>query len=399
MSPVKRVGSWTLVLALALALGACEEAGQGPTDETQLDPAAITSALDVVNSVFETSQFKSLESLDRLAWVSEGRVLMQGGDLVRNALMASAAGGLGSDAASDAQEVLALSRALTRATDDAGAFDPPSEVVGTFEWDGSQQAYVRTEVRTGVQPSAASTCGDVSRIVLYALDPSTGQPLEPLFEIGYLDVVYLCSGGIGMTLAGANGVTYVDFVLAPASSGLTLDGFVSDGYVVLTIDVDYVENESHECAQYGDCAGSTYRFDALLGLNAPPLEMGLFYYFAFTETGFELSRGFSFDHLGQPVELITTEYYLETAPYTYWVTFYSQVWVGGNLFGVIDATGNELLYLLPNGQPMAPEETAALEALLEAPGELLSAIGELLGQIVAMLGPAAGEIIPPILLP
>jgi hypothetical protein len=398
MSRVFRMGSCSLVLALALAAGACEEASQGPNDDSQLDPVAVSNALRAVNSAFESPQFRSLRALDRLAGVPspEGLELGRTGDLVHEVLNMSAGGNLGANSAFESQRLLALGRSLNGAAS-SGDFPRPSAFAGTYEWDAVQGAYTRAEA-PDIQASAAASCGDVSRIVLYALDPNSGEPLVPLIELGYLDIVYPCTGGIGMTLVGPGSITYVDFLLAPNATGLTLDGFVSDGSVVVRLDADYVENETPECAQYGDCAGCTYLFDILLSVDGTPLALGMHYYFAFTETGFEVENGLAFNFGGMPVELVTTEYYEAMGSGNYWVTFYSEVTLAGSLFGVIDATGGEVLYLLPNGQSMTQEEMAAMQALFAEPEALLGNISEMLEPIVSMLGPLAGEVLPPILL-
>ncbi len=104
----------------------------------------------------------------------------------------------------------------------------PVEVAGkTFVWDESADTYVVSDV------SGAPSNG--VRFLLYAVDPLTYRPVEPVVETGYVDVIDQSSSAlvnVRIKVVEAN-VTYLDYQVvesATASGGLvTISGFAFNG--------------------------------------------------------------------------------------------------------------------------------------------------------------------------
>jgi hypothetical protein len=369
---------------------------------------AISAALDLMNSTLETPQFKSIRSLHQMPGIpsADELAVVEAGDLLALAMGSSSVKGPGADAFAEVQEVMALGRAF-RSEAAAAESDRSPIAVGTYDWDVTAESYTLVQSSANLQLAASDACGDVSTFVLYVTDPITGRPAWPLIKIGYLNVTKLCDGNERLTVVGLNGNTLVDVVLAISSirhkNGdwdrlYEVDGWLAANNLVLTLDVDFIKRESVRCRVYRDCVGTTpYLVD--VGMSLSGVDIALSYDFVITEAGFDVQRTSSFDQGDQLLEVITTEYYELIGPNTYWVTFFSDVMVDGNLFGFIDATGDALLYLLPNGEPMGPADIEALQALFEEPLALLAAVGELVNLVISLLGPSVGGIVPPTLLP
>ena len=104
----------------------------------------------------------------------------------------------------------------------------PSEVAGkTFVWDESTNTYVVSDL------SGAPSNG--VRFLLYAVDPVTYRPVEPVVETGYVDVIDQSTSALAnVRIKVVEGdVTYLDYQVvasATTSSGLvTISGFAFNG--------------------------------------------------------------------------------------------------------------------------------------------------------------------------
>jgi hypothetical protein len=104
----------------------------------------------------------------------------------------------------------------------------PASVAGkTFVYDAATDTYVASEL-TGAPSNGV-------RFMLYAVNPITLRPAEPLNEVGYVDVVDesgSSTSAFHVTVVSA-GVTYLDYTASAsgtANSGLvTVNGFASNG--------------------------------------------------------------------------------------------------------------------------------------------------------------------------
>ncbi|MCU0621177.1 MAG: hypothetical protein MUC69_06725 [Gemmatimonadales bacterium] len=129
-------------------------------------------------------------------------------------------------------------RRLSRATASLAGLDrqggvasvevlPPSVLGLTFVFDPATERYVAS-TRTGAPANGV-------RFVLYTVNPVTGEPAEPLQEVGYADIVDegTASTTSLRTTVVSGGTTYLDYrvdVTAGLNSGVALvDGFVTNG--------------------------------------------------------------------------------------------------------------------------------------------------------------------------
>jgi hypothetical protein len=104
----------------------------------------------------------------------------------------------------------------------------PAEVAGkTFVYDLSTAAYVMSD--------ATGAPGNGVRFILYAVDPVSYAPIDPLVETGYVDLIDLSGGSTqaARVIVVSGGVTYVDYTVTATSgtsSGrVTVNGMITDG--------------------------------------------------------------------------------------------------------------------------------------------------------------------------
>jgi len=104
----------------------------------------------------------------------------------------------------------------------------PAEYVGvTFVYDVETDTYVASDL-TGAP-------GTGVRFVLYAVNPVTNLPIEPLVDIGHADftVTETATGGTVHALVVSGGVTYLDYTVTAAvgssSATVTIEGYATTG--------------------------------------------------------------------------------------------------------------------------------------------------------------------------
>ena len=208
--------SWATA-GLSLALVACGKSN-GPST---FDPQGTSTDMAVAQDAFAAQQTASFSAIG-----PDISAVLNGSPVVA----ASAALALPRPTAMSA----ALARKLVSLVPRAGtAIDPmvtgiPSSVAGiTFVWDEVNHIYVASSL-TGAPSNGV-------RFILYAVDPVMLQPVEPVVEVGYVDVTDQSTASttdIRVRVVQAN-VTYLDYdvtAAATASGGLVnISGFASNG--------------------------------------------------------------------------------------------------------------------------------------------------------------------------
>lgn len=126
----------------------------------------------------------------------------------------------------------------------AFAILPETLLGSTFVWDPAEDRYV-------VDPERTDAPADGIRFVLYAIDPLTRQPVEPLVVVGYVDVIDVSTDTseglriVAVDTSGDTDVTLIDYTVEGSldESGefpvatLTASGFISDGTEQLDFDL------------------------------------------------------------------------------------------------------------------------------------------------------------------
>ncbi len=203
------------LMALALGAGACSN-DSGPSE---FNPDGTSADLTAAQSAFDSPAAASFDA--------------------SGSAMAQVLGGAAPAVASPAIALLrpntaksyaaSIARLLPRGNGlSASVASIPSEVLGTtFVWDLETQAYVASDV------SGAPSNG--VRFLLYAVNPVTGDPADPLTEVGFVNVTDV---GVGPTKGTrvqvvSGGVTYLDYTVTgtgtQGSGTLAVSGFAFNG--------------------------------------------------------------------------------------------------------------------------------------------------------------------------
>jgi hypothetical protein len=119
----------------------------------------------------------------------------------------------------------------------------PAEYLGvTFVYDASTDEYITSD-RTGGPANGV-------RFIVYAVNPITGVPTEPLVEVGYADIVATetaTSGSVRIELVSAD-VTYLDYTVGvtgtTSSFNISVTGFITNGTDRVNFDLSNTLNLS-----------------------------------------------------------------------------------------------------------------------------------------------------------
>ena len=149
----------------------------------------------------------------------------------------------------------------------------PDELEGTtFEWDTATNAYVASE-RTGAPATGI-------RFIYYAVDPTSGEVVEPVSELGYLDLVDASTASTARLeldmVRSAGNVKLADYFvqasvvsnLETTTSTMAAEGFLTDGDERVDFDMSMVRAESEtEASEDADIVIANEEEDAAITLD------------------------------------------------------------------------------------------------------------------------------------
>lgn len=243
--------SWTLGLAVALVVGCGDDDGMGPNGNGNgngdgADLAGIATAIEGDSELFFTNN-PAVISLNGLAglMINAGLAIVPAFDVVE---LVPAALSPEADAARFQAVATGLWRSLDghrdrltgpRAAPAVRALSIPTNLLGqTLVLNPATGEYEVDEERTGAPANGV-------RFILYEVDPATEEPVEPLEEIGFVDLVDTSTEStIQLSLsATVDGDQLIDFSLEvqATETSATLDAsgfFSSDGSNRLNFSLD-----------------------------------------------------------------------------------------------------------------------------------------------------------------
>jgi hypothetical protein len=239
----------------------------------------------------------------------------------------------------------------------------PSEVAGkTFVWDESTDTYVVSDV------SGAPSNG--VRFLLYAVDPVTFRPVEPVVETGYVDVIDQSTSALAnvrIKVVEAN-VTYLDYQVvasATSSSGLvTISGFAFNG----TTRANFTLRNTVSVNQ----SDSTVVLSLDYELDVPSRGLSVDWTATFANisaTEVAVTLDLTVNGRNGNVRLVGTSG-VNGGTFT--------VKVNGDTFATITLTGNTLVVVGAGGDPLTPDEEQALETVFDSYEGSLNAFSDLL---------------------
>jgi hypothetical protein len=350
----QRFGVLAFALCTTLLAGCGDSTGPGAGNLS--DPAGLSSDMQSLQTPFEAPV---LQSFDAVALSSTGT------PTARLVSFLSAMSPQGKVPSANVTQELKRSpafRALRPALSSAPSFNVlPAEVLGSvYEWDVATQQYVE-----GLGSGPANGV----RFVLYAVNPLTRLPSEPLSPVGYADFLDESAGStnrLRVLVVGYDDVTYANYLVSgtagTTSASASASGFLTDGVHRLDFTAQLSATDSEIALDYA------------LDLNQPDVSAVLSIELSFSgETAvvrhsFSLTRGSETVVLDGALSLTTVgETSTATASFT--------VHVNGGLFATITgsaSSGTSVSYTItgPGGRALTAEEREAIEQLFEAPSRL-----------------------------
>lgn len=362
-----------------LFAAACSETS-GPA--RLADPASTAAKVAAVDSVFSVPTIDAFTSIGDLMDPGTGLApaasVLQGTQPVAPRLY-------GPDYAGAAQRFRAFEGASLSASSSLAGLIPDTLKGKTFEWDVAAGHYVVTD--------RAGAPADGVRFILYAINPITRRPAEPLVEVGYVDLHDLSvdnTRALRIVVAGVDGSpVYVDYTVAgtvtPGQFVATANGFISngasgEGAKTLTFDLS------------ATLTATSFTFNASLTLDHPAVTITETATATKDGTTVTLSIDFTLVDPEQTVQLVGTVTVTDDEragdgtrhdgpgrdDHDGIVTADLQVLVNDQLFATIKGTAPEIAILGADGHPLTEEELHALRQLFRLPARVFSFFQDLL---------------------
>jgi hypothetical protein len=365
-------------LVLGLAAAACKDS-VGP--KSLADPQATTAQMEALDGLFDNAPLNSFSAVSGdIAPVAPARVA------ALRALV-SASNPLSQSSAlrpfAKGVETSRLLRQLAPAliSTSAAALFPPDVVGKTFEWNATTDMYEAT-ARAGAPSNGV-------RFILYAIDPFTHAPVEPVSEVGYVDLADESSGStarVHVTVVGGSTV-YVDYTVAVESLSMTSGRISAAGYITNGAGSPDTLRFNGKVTVSASQTSATITQDVSFDVNSRDAHIRLIEQVTFTQTTLTLRIYFSFKHGAETVTLegkLTIDQVTGSAT----GTFTSKV--NGGRFATCNVTADANSYNLScqgaDADGLNADEQAALQRLGDAAGHMSEVLGGILGPPLNILG-------------
>ena len=242
--------------ATTLILAGCGDGNDG--GGAPFDAEGTSNDVNAVSATFSSPAMASL------GWAAGGIDGVFGAPFVSSSFGAIQDAAPSTSLAASARRVLRSATGFNaRTTTSVALAVLPAEVLGkTFEYNSSTAQYEATE-RTGAPANGV-------RFILYAINPVTEVPVEPLAEAGYADVLdesTATANALRLQLV-SGGTTYLSYGVtgsATATGGtVVVDGFATDGTTLVNFDLNNT---------FSDAANGTLGVDYRLDVPARDLNL------------------------------------------------------------------------------------------------------------------------------
>jgi hypothetical protein len=351
--------SVTLLATVSVALTGCSDSGP----DVPFNPTGTSADLEAVNAAFGSSVFASFSGLSGLFYGAYPAPLVASSVAAMDIRSRSLAGRQAA-AIRSAKRLAALLPAGANKSFSASSAAIPPEIAGkTYAYSGG--TYVATD-RTGAPANGV-------RFLLYAVDPVTFVPVEPLVETGYVDITDLSGGSTqAARLQVVSGTTtYLDYtVTANSFTGrITLVGFVTDGSNRANLNLRTTVTNTGLTLTYSlDVPQRDVSIDVTLTASDFVGEGGT--------VGINLSMSGPNGTLSMTGQFTATGATLT-------------VRTGGTTFATITATGGaEPVITGADGLPISDEDAAALHSIFELISEAFISFDQMTAPVTFFLEPS-----------
>jgi hypothetical protein len=388
--PAHRRPWWCVAAAAALVTAACKSS---TSPQAQLaNPALLSAKLQTVSGVVTTPVFQSFGAIGTSPG-SPAHVSTPAGALLGAAPIAPPPGARQpyADAPARLQALRTAAQAVGSGLN--ASVIPPTLLGTTYVWSVSTHAYVQDPSATPAAPSNGV------RIILYAIDPITGQVVEsPLTPVGFVDLLdesttsppvnklhVIVKNG---TPASPGPTTYADYTVSGTVTGspatafsATAKGFVSDGTRTLTFDASFSATQLNT-------PDPDAQIDVVWDLNNPVVHVELHETLVTPDSNnLTITIHFSVTY-GTETVAVDGTVTVVVSPET--ITTNLTIKVNGEPYatitGTATATTNNIQVRHANGTALSADELNAVSDLFELPDHLAAAIDRLFHPVQHLMG-------------
>jgi hypothetical protein len=356
------------VALVSVALAGCS--GNSNPD-APFNPAGTTADLEAVGSTFATSTFSSFAALSL-----KFDAVLGGAPIISRSAAAMDLRGMGrreqpsGTAATRAAAVESARRLASMLTQpakqglEASMMAIPASVAGkTFVYDLASGTYVASTR----DPLPNTTV----RFILYAVDPVTLAPNDPLVETGYVDLI---DRSLGTTQAAqvvvvSGGVAYVDYTVTATSTAsggqVTVIGYVTDGSIQANVKLRSVLSFSGGLTLY-------------YSLRVPKLELAV----DLTLTASDIAQQTGTMTVNQSIQgpngtVSMIGQFTST-------TGLLHIKVNGDAYATITTNGTTTTITRDDGQPFTDDEMNSMNKVFEIQAGAFSSFDQMLTPVGAM---------------
>ncbi|HET6836976.1 MAG TPA: hypothetical protein VFH24_02975 [Gemmatimonadales bacterium] len=229
------------VALVSMSLAGC---GGESTPDAPFNPTGTTADLQAMNSTFASPTFASFSTFSIMFDAALGGAPIISASTGALDIRGKTPQGIRAAAVRTAQRLAATLRPTTGAgmstsssthPGQALAAVPPEVAGKTFIYDPVTGSYAAS-TRTGAPSNGV-------RFILYAVDPVSYMPVEPLTETGHVDLTDLSAGSTqaARVVVVSGGTTYIDYTVSASSTATTgrvsVNGMVTDGAIQATVNL------------------------------------------------------------------------------------------------------------------------------------------------------------------
>lgn len=367
-------------LLLGFVVTGCKDA-VGP--KTMANPQATTAQMQALDTLFDISVLNSFSAVSgQIAPVAPARLAtLRTLAALSNPLARSSALRPYTSGLEAARMVRELVPTLTDAS--TAALFPPEVIGKTFEWNDTTDMYEAT-ARTGAPSTGV-------RFILYAVDPLTSMPVEPVVEVGYVDLDDESTASLAklhVTVAGVGGTpVYVDYTVSLGSVTSSSARISTSGYITKGAASPDTLSFNGSITVAGNESSVSVTQDVHLDVNSRDLHIRHFEKITLTQSTASLQIYFRFQHGAEVVTLDGTLAFddiAQTANGTLVVK------VDGGLMATCtvaaDANSYNLTCQGADADGLNADEQAALQATGDAVGKVQEIFNGLFGPPIGVLG-------------
>jgi hypothetical protein len=215
------------VALVSLTLAGCSG---DSTSNAPFNPAGTSADLQAMNATFASPAFASFSTFSLMFDAALGGSPIVSHTAAAIDIRGKSAADIKAAAARSAQLMMGLlsrQRMSASAASTGPAFISATYAGKTFVYDPNTTSYVQSDV--------AGAPANGVRFLLYAVDPISYAPVEPLTETGYVDLIDMSAGSTqaARVLVVSGSTTYIDYSVS-ASTGTTsarisVVGMITDG--------------------------------------------------------------------------------------------------------------------------------------------------------------------------